>query len=468
MKKSQKFIVAICILMLISSFAMPASANSAQQEWDGRDESGVMTMDGECPLIVEHETLTFDLQEFPNFRYGDGLSVYTGKVSAEYTFYNPSDITVTARLAFPLTKTFQTYPHEFTNYQITVNGEKVDSEIRHTLSSYNTEFDVAIDLPRLKDEYISDDFFTGSDLTVTEYVMFMPEFEGGEYWGGARCGIDINPADYPNTIFCFSDDLLSHRLDDGTYRVYTGRVYPWTKITYYAIGDVPNKLPQFKIYYDFHCNDNEVLATGSITSRVATLTLSDLIFMNYDESRGVSRVDWYNAKLELMQRRRASQYPMCHVTDLTDWYDSLLMVWYCYEITLEPGERIVNKVSASMYPDVNTAKDPTRYTYNYLLSPASTWKSFGTLDIYINTPYYISNSSLGDFEVTDNGYKLSLDGLPKDKDESYKELKFTLTSEPIPLQQTTTKFKAFLGSIGSFFKNIFNAIADLFELIFKA
>ncbi len=462
----RKTVAVICLLSLLTCLALPVSANSAQQEWSGRDESGVMIVDGDCPLVVEHETLTFDLEDFPTYDLPsqEEIASYSGKVSAEYTFYNPSDMTVTAKLAFPLTETFQTYSHEFTDYQITVDGQAVNAEIRHTLSWYNKEFAVETDLPRLIDDYLSDDFFTSGDLTVIKYTIDMPDFEGGEYWGGARCGIDIDPDFYPNTFFYFPSVSSSHTLNNGTYRLYSERVYPWSTITYYAIGEEPFRLPSFKIYNDWHCNDDEVLAIGKDEVKVGTMRLSDLIFADYDESRGISRMDWYNANLEVLKESKDKGRPFGRISDFTVWSGPQLMVWYCYEITVAPGARITNKVSAPMYPDINTWKSPTKYTYTYLLSPAKTWKSFGDLDIYVNTPHYISNSSLGDFETTEEGYSLHLDGLPKDKNGDYKELTFTLTSEPIPEEYSIVDFFAsFFELIGNFFKGIIYFFTNLFN-----
>ena len=82
---------------------IPVSANSAQTEWEGSAQGGIVVSDSECPLIVENELLTFDIQEFPKTFYEslDEYLAYSGKVTAEYTFYNPSDYTVRATLAFP-------------------------------------------------------------------------------------------------------------------------------------------------------------------------------------------------------------------------------------------------------------------------------------------------------------------------------------------------------------------------------
>ena len=82
---------------------MRVFANSAQSDWSGTDAYGVVSGDGDCPVVVENEKLTFDISEFPQMYYSslDEYLAYPGRVSAEYTFYNPSDDTVRAVLMFP-------------------------------------------------------------------------------------------------------------------------------------------------------------------------------------------------------------------------------------------------------------------------------------------------------------------------------------------------------------------------------
>jgi len=60
------------------------------------------------------------------------------------------------------------------------------------------------------------------------------------------------------------------------------------------------------------------------------------------------------------------------------------------------------------------------------LSPAKGWASFGSLQIQINTPYYLLESSLNGFEKTDGGYKLTADRLPEG------ELTFELSESQKP------------------------------------
>ena len=103
------------------------------------------------------------------------------------------------------------------------------------------------------------------------------------------------------------------------------------------------------------------------------------------------------------------------------------MRWYEYQITIPAGGTIVNEVTAPLYPAMDISYDPAKFDYTYLLSPASTWSEFVDLDIVINTPFYMLENTLGNFEKTDYGYTLSLDGLPDG------ELEFTLSSSENPV-----------------------------------
>ena len=108
------------------------------------------------------------------------------------------------------------------------------------------------------------------------------------------------------------------------------------------------------------------------------------------------------------------------------------MQWYEYEICIESGERLVHAVTAPLYPDINRDDYPARYRYSYLLSPAQTWKDFGTLEVAIHTPYTLHESQPADFRQEEGGYGLELSELPKG------ELEFVLYSAEKPAAEATT------------------------------
>ena len=167
-------------------------------------------------------------------------------------------------------------------------------------------------------------------------------------------------------------------------------------------------MPEFTVFKDiFNSDDIEILPSTSRVKEVKTMTFRDLAFAGYKEEYGISEMDWYNAVM-LGASWDSAVYPAN--------YFSLgprdFLTWYTYELEFEPGERIVNSVTAPMIPGQNINYNPRHFKYTYLISPAVTWADFGSLDIYVNTPYYMVESNIDGFEKTESGYYLHLDGLP--------------------------------------------------------
>ncbi len=89
------------------------------------------------------------------------------------------------------------------------------------------------------------------------------------------------------------------------------------------------------------------------------------------------------------------------------------MRWYEYEIRIDPGKRIVNAVTAPMYPTMDTHTCFLRQRH-------------GRSSALFHTPYYMAESGIEGFMKTETGYRLYLDGLPDC------ELIFTLSLEENP------------------------------------
>ena len=421
MKQRTKAIIATLTLGLMLPFMMiPASANSALTEWEGRKENVVMTTDGDSPIVVEHETLTFDIQELVDNTYHnddyDHTKEYKSSVTAEYNFYNPSDMTVTAELAFPIGNLAENYFYEYTKdkYSITVNGETIEHQIRHTYDSYGT-FDLEYDLPLLKNDYATHEFIN-MDTPVTMYFFNIAPIKENQT-GYTKVYFDIDPADYENTkIYC--DGTYARKLDNGKIRITRNNLI----MRIYFIGDIPEELPEFVVYKDiFDSDEIEILPSRSSVSRTEEMTFRDLAFASYKEEYGISEMDWYNAVMLGME----SDSPVLHDQYMTLQANDFLC-WYTYELEFAPGERIVNSVTAPMIPGQNLNYNPRHFKYTYLISPAVTWADFGSMDIYINTPYYLVSSNIDGFEKTENGYEIHLDGLPMTKkrlDISWDEIK---------------------------------------------
>ena len=438
MKK--KFLaIVICLLLLLPSMILPTSANSAQQHWSGRNGSGVIITDGDSPIIVESELLTFDINEFPSNYYHDleSFLAYDSRVTAEYTFYNPSDMTITATLVFPF-GSMPDYAYsyedvELQKYDVKINGQVIESDLRHTLSFSGKDFDLERDLPLLSDEYLTYGIYT-PDAVVTIY-KFSIDGVSEENMRAVYFAFDIDPADTDRKYYLPS--MAGYQIQkDGDERL-VGWYRNNESFALYVIGEPLSEMPEWRLYQNGAAEDGEEISGNISLIATESMTFEDLAMTGYDEEGDVSRVDWYNAVVTDFatsdkSERIASPY------GYKSGYRGDLLRWYQYEITIAPGERLVNSVSAPIYPDINMLYVPTVYDYTYLLSPASTWSEFGRLDIVINTPHYMTDCSIDGFEKTENGYKATLNGLPRDEEGKYIDLDFTLSTDENPIRESQT------------------------------
>ena len=417
--KKAKGIISALLIMVIGSLLLTSAvfANSAQMSWSGVAATGMIVTDRNCPIVVEKELLTFDISEFPNESYNSEVTflAYSGRVTAQYTFYNPADYAVTATLAFPFGE-LPEYVYFVLNdyagrYGVSVNGSPIQAAVRHTLTYMNSSFDVEKELPKLAEEY-KDDVFYKPDIPVyrqTYTVSGIDEQQKGTYaafvWRGGPKMIEHNMGGWT--------------VPDG--QLMRTSVRNGDEIVLWFIGGCPESIP-WQLYEEARCEtptDGDVQLTESVE-----MTFEQFALQDYDPDSGVLQADWYNSVVVYLTLHQ-SIYDTIGDVHMADFTHNLLR-WYQYEITLQPGERMTNTVTAPIYPSINTAYRPAIYGYTYLLSPARTWSDFGSLDIVINTPFYITESGIKGFEKTDSGYALSLDGLPEG------ELKFTMSESKNP------------------------------------
>ena len=456
----------LLVLLLLIGSAKSVSAHSAQSYWEGVDRTGAIITDGDCPIIVQHELLTFDLQEFPQPHYSDEAAflAYTGKVTAQYTFHNPSDMTVTAKLLFP----FGPEPWygsasdaDAQKYNILINDVPVEKKIRHTLS-YN-DFNLDTDLPLVSDDFAEDPFYS-PDLTVTVYRFAVSNLDSQTY-KAAVVGFDV-PKGIENRRFYLPAQRGAQLQDNGAMRVIAS-VKNAHIFSLYVFGEPLEPLssmPNFKFYQDGGAENSRRINGTATLSETETMTFKEFALENWNAESGISEIDWYNATVTDLNNSARTEHPVVYRTNHANSFSNGFMRWYEYEITLAPGEQIINTVTAPIYPSIDTTYDPDVYGYNYLLSPASTWKSFGTLDVVINTPYYMTHSTLNGFTKTATGYKAHFDGLPNG------ELYFEMSASENPERQNNGFNWAWLILLAAplvLIAEVFEAIGEFFTNLFQ-
>lgn len=402
---------------------VPASANSAQKKWTGSYASGALVTDENCPVEVESELLTFDINEFPIRYYRDDNAQdfldYGASVTAKYSFYNPADYTVNMSLAFPFGELpsyayfYDEQPDDTAKYTVTADGKEVERNIRHTFyKGYG--FDNAEDISKIKDGFKDDEFFS-PELPVVKITLRFENIVYGNKESDAYFRLHISFADgarIMGSLHGYEDVMHSSTTLTG-----------WAKNGYehefYVIGSTEQPVFDCTFYTNGYA-DKKTEGSVRVTS-VENTNFKNLALSERAENSPVSETDWYNAVVDYLSESSSIYYYYGYLDVSRN-----LMRWYEYSLTLEPKGKVVNEVSAPVYPGINGYFDPNVYNYEYLLSPAQSWAKFGKFELVINTPYYVIGSAPQGFEKTEYGYYYSAETLPEG------ELNFSLCASENP------------------------------------
>lgn len=419
--KKTIIVVTLIVLCCVLSFPALASANSAKRAFCGVSSNGAIVTTQNCPVQVNAERLTFNINSFPQF-YSEQED-YNANVIAEYDFYNPEDYNANMQLVFPFgykpEYIYDDY-NDTNKYGIYVNDVEVERTVRATYSA--SHFNLSNDLPKILD---TPALLKCYDQNAVVYVY--------------NLSLSCNTTDSSN---CFVDFTL----DDSIVLVRTtscpsfptkqgARVLNMNfrnSLTVYSVGEPLNDSffhAQFYVskYDKKQWITEDVRGNCTVTSR-SEITLNNLLCSFYNEELGISITDYYNAVVDYISNRN---YAVTY--NSLDIHQDLLF-WYQYDITVPAKQTVTNKVIAPLYPDVNKYYTPPMYTYTYLLSPASSFASFSNLDITVHTDFYLISSRIYNddrdsdisFTKTENGYSYHFNSLP------FGDLQFQVCEFPEP------------------------------------
>ena len=429
MKKTRAMsICAACLLTVFSgavaafgAFArvdITAVANSGPSSWQGVTATGVLFTGESCPIEVEGELLTLDIPDF----IGHGstreeMLAYDGKFSAEYTFINPTADTVNATLAFPLGgqcplsfwdeeagKRVYLDEVQADKYKVLADGAELNAQLRHTIYGYG-EFDFSKGCKQLVNGYRAHEFFK-RDTPVYKYSFTIAANDDEHFTAEAE--LKSTEA----LRLCVRGGRL---VEDGSNKTVDLSVKNGSLVEIYSIG---GGLNVSDIKWSFYRQTGPLgLIYNSVDARAeyraedfGQTTFEEYVFNGYTGGNGVSATDYYNGVLDVIDSRYKDDLLPPSFEFLDEGAD--FMRWLVYDLSFSAGQTVKNTVTAPLYSGGNDYYTPSVYTFEYLLSPAREWSSFKSLEIRINTPYYIINSSL-EFEKTDYGYLYKADRLPE-------------------------------------------------------
>ncbi len=444
-----KYILAIfCIATMFPSVKqLSAKANSAQPYWYGTTAFGEVVVSGQSPLVVEKEKLIFNVPEFPKMRYqiAEDFLAYSASATAEYTFYNPSDLDITATLAFP----FGEYPSygkidrtEYVDdngkYDVKLNGEIVEKKIRYTWDWDTPNFDIYSEIQKMKTDYLELAFFA-PDSPVYKYTYRLSGLDT------AQTNLYENEKWQLSFEFDKTKSSFINPIATGVSTTENGLNFQFKadegkEVELFVIGEeIPlyeSKITAFE-YTDKSIT--HILSGETVLIKKEQTTLLDVVMTYCDIKSQDAQMDWYNYCMQEYTREVAEENRIKNgYVKISKYSSPEPMRWYEYQINVPPKSSAVNAITVPIYPTIHNLDGYNKYLayeYSYLLSPAKTWAEFGAIEIQIHTPYTLTDSIINAFEKTEYGNLLNLDGLPDS------ELEFELR-EPKNIEKER-KAKAF-------------------------
>lgn len=369
-------------LTLFSSvaFSSPAvsEANSAPRETIGYDSSGVIVKTENSPIVVDKEDLTFHIYSADRFIPVQEY-VRRGIVTAEYTFRNPTNLTVETRCLFPFG--FVPYDESQTEadneyFKVKTNGKDLDKTIRHTYKADPfAKFDLEEDLRYFSDDFIADDTLS-TDLTVYEYVL---DVKGAN---GKLPTYVMFSDNVKNFKYIVADNYVKYEKNGDLMELVAWQ--DGLKGGQLTLAFVGEDVTDIESKFSFFDDKWKSVGGSVVKGKKVEYNFKDYALKFRPAGSEVSDVDWYNATIALIKSRTSTVFQK--------WEHSLstcLFRWYDYTLTFAPEETLVNTVSAPLYPSATRNYVPPVYSYTYLLSPAAGWADFNNLTIRIYTDMYL-------------------------------------------------------------------------------
>ena len=396
MKKFLAFFSILFSLFAVFSF-ISVNANSAIRKIV-TTSYGIINVD-DNPINVTKEDLTFDLYK------------KSATVTAEYTLYNDSNDDITAELLFPIGDAYNGKGAFSYEPSVSINNSKLSTKMRLIESSS----DIIDSLYYLSDDYRAsildeyDIYYYEVNVDYNRRTPYSVEVTGGYvipdnifYYNDIEkiCDGRYTYDNFSNYCFVLAKGEYSINIDDGNteYNVRESSKQELVRKLVYNAG--------FESYYDY-----------------------------YDE------VDIYNLFV--------FGY---HLADALAVID--------YSIDIDANSSCINTVTTNMQYHVNTSYKSPVYEIGYYVSPASTFKSFKNLTVYLNTDMYIIKSNIKFAEQKKGSYKVSFDNLIK------KEIELALSYDKSVKNEYNRNGWNILGEI--LLDTLASTIIILFDFIFLA
>ncbi|MBP1919265.1 hypothetical protein [Youngiibacter multivorans] len=418
-------VIAIAAIMLLTPFSK-VLANSAPVYWEGYPSSVIMSVDKETDISVDSEKLLFDLSEGLKGGYSPLC-----RITAAYSMSAGEDTTST--MAFPYIGSLQSlYEGEV---RITADGEEVPFSLffGEPAEGYGTFSD-----SEKRDPLTFSNIIQAVSKTDYEPVSFNADEKA------TLVSIDVKKTGSSSLMISVPMDLQGKDTDiialdfngysrEGDRMELKSWVDSTDKIEFLVIGD------RFDVAVEGYVDATEKEKNDGFTYEISEdeVNIRDFLLNEGERLLGRNITDdstqYWNVLAREVDKAIQNNDGFASIDDLTSalYTDRYILFIYSVDFMKETSREVSVSYLSSGTMDRRETSTP-KYTFSYLLSPASLWDGFKDLDIEIRTSEtepYLLESTL-EFESTAaRNYKSSFETLP-DKDlvfTVYKSEKITLS-----------------------------------------
>ena len=369
--------------------------------------------------------MTFDIPSLPQ---NDAvIHEDLATITADYFIHNPTSEPITTTVAVPICNYDKCgfAQKGFTNEEhgITVNGVKVDAQLRHTYHAgkYSDPQSLQLQADRIRDGSISEGIYS-PDAVVTEYELELKETDQP-----CLAVFSVSSLGKERVILVDGENarITEAYAKSMKYSFYLSPKKGNTTVKLVCIGYPLETVYQLPTLYTDSSLKTRAEGRMVVTKKTKT-TLREFALRNYDPESGVSEADAVNAVVDYANV--TCMEGMLPKIDKALNVSEHLRGWYQYELTVGAGETVKNSIVTPLHTNlIITYMDPYEYTYLFRVETLESWSEFGKMDIEIITPYYLTNQErFKEFEKTENGYAVILDGIPQ------YDIYFHLCTDPSP------------------------------------
>jgi len=406
MKRFMSGILCTAVLLSTSTVGL---ANSGPVYWQGYPSTGIMSIQKNSPITVEHEDLVFDFSD-----YDDSFYTVSGRVTAAYRMTNPAREAQSVQMAFPFVGSINSLSAG--DIVITADDETLPYEVY--IGDANTRFEF--------DDIVN---------TVTNEPYSAENFSENET--GRLYTIHVEPATGQeiNLAVDFSFDAEKTKVFTGGFNRYerdgqSTRIASWCRKPEVLEVFVLGRDIEFDInaYTDGELSQKTGLFSYRVEKQDAALKPYLIKYAkkhtNAVDTDPVSDVQLYNLYAAALDNHFNKHAGFCPEDELMRQREQERVITLVYTVEFPPESRknvCVGFTAAGTMDGRQTTKP--LYSFRYILNPAKNWAGFKDLNVEIIPPPeapYVIESSIALTREESGVYRAALEHLPED------DLSFTL------------------------------------------